>query len=56
MKGDRKGGRNNKEIELGMKFMERRMGDDEHDEHSSIFNQGKQFIYQKQLMENYSKT
>ena len=35
MKEDSSGGRKDRKIELGMKFMERRMDDDEHDEHSS---------------------
>ena len=38
---DSKGGRKDREIELGMRFMQRRMGDDEHDEHNNDFNQGK---------------
>ena len=41
------GGRIDRKIELGMRFMERRMGDDEHDEHSNVFNEGQQFVYQK---------
>ena len=33
--------RKDRKIELGMKFVERRVDDNEHNEHSSDFNQGK---------------
>ena len=42
---DSKGGRKDREIELGMRFMEERM---EHDEHNNVFTKGNNFIYQKQ--------
>ena len=45
---DSKGGRIDREIELGMRFMEERMEQEEHNEHSNVFTEGNNFIYQKQ--------
>ena len=41
---DNKGGRKDREIELGKRFMERRM---EHDEHIKVFTEGNNFISSK---------
>ena len=44
---DSKGWRKDREIELGMRFMEERMEHDEHDEHNKVFTQGNNFISSK---------
>ena len=45
---DNKGGRIDREIELGMRFKERRMEHKKHDEHSNVFTEGNNFISLKQ--------
>ena len=47
---DSKGGRKDREIELGMRLIERRMEHDKHNEHSNVFTEGNNFIYKKQYV------
>ena len=45
---DNRGERKDREIELKMRLMERRMEHAKHNEHSNVFTEGNNFIYQNQ--------